>query len=738
MRFASVALDLPLTKEFTYRVPGPLLGRVDRGSRVRVPFGKRLLSGVVVGLGEESGVPADKLRELQHCFEEIPRLPPEVLAFTRAMAEEYACSWGTALEAALPGSLKRRPSRTLPALSLARPLGDVEDALHELEDAAPKRARALRAVVELGSPAPLAELRRRTGLSSSPFDTLVRQGWLARSRVLQDDELLAESRGLEHAPRHEPTAEQAAAVEAVVADLRAGRPGTSLLWGVTGSGKTEVYLRILEQVVAMGKGAIILVPEISLTPQTVGRFLSRFPEVAVLHSSLSDATRARQWLRLARGELRIVVGARSALFAPVRDLGLVVVDEEHEPSYKQQSRPRYHAREMAVLRGRLEGAAVVLGSATPSLESWHRARTGDYRLLRLTSRVGGARMPRTLTVDMRHEKTVRVHVPLLSKQLERLMRDRLAAGGQALLFLNRRGFAPVLFCNACGEVVRCPHCEVPMVWHVRRGRLLCHYCHEERRRPELCPSCASSSPVPLGSGTERVEDVVRARFPEVVVARMDSDTMARRDSHEKVLAAFRRREIDVLIGTQMIAKGLDFPEVTLVGVVSADTGLYLPDFRASERVFQLLSQVAGRAGRGEREGLCVVQTSCPEALPIARALEGDYEGFAATELEARERLGYPPFGRLARIVVEGPDQARASARCKELASRLRGRAPSVTVLGPAPAPFARLKDRWRFHVVLKCPDERTFTALRPELQAVSEESDRHQRVLVDVDPTSML
>lgn len=742
--FAEVALNLPLRREFTYHIPAAMRGRVVVGARVRVPFGKRSMIGVVVGLQTESDVPPAKLKEVTGYFAEIPPLPQCILEFTRALADEYACSWGAALEAALPGSLKRGASRTLPAVQLAR--DEEETRLHadELEEKRPKQSRCLRAVLDMGSPVLIQDVLKRTGLSRSPIDTLVKHGWLKKLRLLQEDDFLEQSR-LEVAPRHDLTEAQEGAVGQILASLQGSEPGTFLLHGVTGSGKTEVYLRVLEEVVAQGKGAIILVPEISLTPQTVGRFLSRFPDVAVLHSSLTDATRARQWLRLARGEVKIVVGARSALFAPIQDLGLIVVDEEHEQSFKQQNTPRYHARDMAVLRGRLEGAAVILGSATPSLESWVRAKQGDYRLLELPLRAGAGRMPHIVSVDMRHEKPLRGRPRLLSHRLENLMAEKLQLGEQIILFLNRRGFAPVLFCNACGETIKCGHCDIPMTWHSGRGRLICHYCMDEMRRPELCPSCHASTPVHIGSGTEKVEDQVRRRFPDAVVARMDSDTMTKRDSYEKVLGAFRKRDIDILIGTQMIAKGLDFPEVTLVGVISADIGLFLPDFRAGERCFQLLSQVAGRAGRGDREGLVLFQTLCPEADPVQRAVEGDYRGFVETELEARRKLGYPPFSRLVRIIVESPDRALAWRKITALAKPFRaakkpgGDLPEdLAVLGPAPAPLARIRGRYRFHLVLKVFTPESFARLRPLFLDAADESGRNPKVLVDVDSVSML
>ncbi|MFQ5503266.1 MAG: primosomal protein N', partial [Planctomycetota bacterium] len=557
--FARVALNLPVAGEFTYLVPERLARELEPGCRVRVPFHGRRMAGIVVSLDRETDVAPNRLKEIDSRIAGIPALPPGLVEFTRELARAYACSWGTALEAALPGTLKRGPSRTLPAVELALDEGRIREACLELEDRAPKRARVLRVLLELGSPLQLGVLLRRTGLSRSPVATLVKSGHLRWTRVEMQDDLFRNLR-LEVAPRHELVPAQRQAVESVVRCLHSGRHETFLLHGVTGSGKTEVYLRVLEELRSLGRSAIILVPEISLTPQTVGRFLSRFPDVAVLHSSLTDATRARQWLRIARGEAKVVAGARSALFAPCRELGLIIVDEEHESSFKQQQSPRYHAREMAVLRGRIENAAVVLGSATPSLEAWSRSRSGEYTLLRLPERVGGGSLPRVQIVDMRHEAPVRGKPPLISRRLEILMQEKARAGEQFMLFLNRRGYSPVLFCPACGETIKCAACEIPMTWHAQSGRLICHYCMADRRRPELCPGCEASAPIALGAGTERIEHWIKRSFPELVVARMDSDTMVKRDSYEKVLTAFRRRDIDVLVGTQRIAKGHDFPD----------------------------------------------------------------------------------------------------------------------------------------------------------------------------------
>ncbi|MFO1077529.1 MAG: primosomal protein N' [Planctomycetota bacterium] len=584
---------------------------------------------------------------------------------------------------------------------------------------------------------PVLDLQRRTQTSDSPWKTLVKQGLLRRVLIAEELEELAASPD-ERAERHVLNEHQEGAVQRIAAPAARGEHRTFLLHGVTGSGKTEVYLRVLEEVQKLGKSAIVLVPEISLTPQTVGRFASRFADVAVLHSGLTDAERARQWQRLLQGRARIAIGARSALFAPVQDLGLIVVDEEHETSFKQESTPRYHAREMAIVRGEIEKAVVVLGSATPTLESYGKARRGIYELVALPQRAGAGRPPRVVVQDLRGEpKESRHHGVVLSRTLLVMMEERLKARDQVLLFLNRRGFAPVLLCPGCGEAIKCESCSVSMTWHARRGRLVCHWCCSEKRRPEVCPTCQHAGMHELGVGTERLEQAVKTRFPSAIVARMDADTMAERGAHERVLGAFRRRHIDVLIGTQMIAKGLDFPDVTLVGVVSADTGLFVPDYRAEERTFQLLQQVAGRAGRGEKAGTVVIQTHCPDNFAIRAAAADDYESFVQQELAARKLSGYPPFSRLLRVFAEAVHEAEARTVLEQAVKMMAGIA-DVEVLGPAPAVVVKIKDRWRWHVLAKCYVPSSFSAAMAAVGTVEDLGTRSCRVTLDVDPGSLM
>jgi primosomal protein N' (replication factor Y) len=734
-RYVQVALNLPLRREFTYALPGGV--EAAPGNRVRVHFHGRKLGGVVTEVSDTTDLPANKVKEIESVLDGELSLPPSLLELARRMAQSYGCSMGEALDATLPSIAKRRGQRKLPHLELLAPPDLAAKAVEELEDKHQAQSRVLRTVLEFNGPIPVADLRRRTKTSDSPWKTLVKNGLLQRVMIAEELEELKPSLD-EAAERHVLNEHQQKAVDEVTSYVERAEHHTFLLHGVTGSGKTEVYLRILEEVHARKKSAIVLVPEISLTPQTVGRFASRFPDVAVLHSGLTDSERARQWQRLLQGKATIAVGARSALFAPVRNLGLIVIDEEHETSFKQDSTPRYHARQLAIERGQIEDAVVVLGSATPTLESIGKARRGIYGLLTLPERAGAGRQPQIVVQDLRGEpKDALRQGVVLSRTLLAMMTERLKARDQVLLFLNRRGYSPVLICPGCGEAVQCETCSVSMTWHHRRGRLVCHWCCAEKRRPETCPTCQHEGMFELGVGTERLEEVVKEHFPEAVVARMDADTMAERGAHERVLGSFRKKHIDVLIGTQMIAKGLDFPDVTLVGVVSADTGLFVPDYRAAERTFQLLHQVAGRAGRGEKAGTVVIQTFCPDNYAVEAAAKNDYDAFVKQELVFRKITGYPPFARLLRVLAEGKQERDAQQILREACKPLNAMK-DVEVLGPAPAVIARVKENWRWHMLVKCFTQESFDEAMGAIGTVEDLATRTCRVTLDVDPSSLM
>jgi len=513
---------------------------------------------------------------------------------------------------------------------------------------------------------------------------------------------------------------------------------TFLLHGVTGSGKTEVYLQAIARTRAAGKGALVLVPEIALTPQLAGRFRARFgDQVALLHSGLSDAERHSEWLRLRRGEAGICVGVRSAVFAPVQDLGIVVVDEEHDPSFKQEDGPPYHARDLAVVRARMGGAVCVLGSATPSLETLENARRGRYELVRLPRRIDDRPMPEVRLVDLSRLRRGAPAPGLLSRELADALVETVAAGRQSILFLNRRGFQTLVLCRDCGREERCEHCSVSLTYHARRGLLLCHYCGASQRMTPRCPACGGER-AGVGVGTEQVEAAVRELVPAARVARLDRDAVSGAADLAEILARFARREVDVLVGTQMVTKGHDFPGVTLVGVVLADTALALPDFRAAERTFQLLTQVAGRAGRGREAGRVLVQTFHPHSPAIALAVGHDYQGFAEVELENRRALGYPPFGRMLAVRVEGSEAgARRTADALGEAAR-PALGPGLSMLGPAPAAIERIRGRSRWHLLFKAGDAAALRRVHRALARVAARPPGGAQVRFDVDPHSML
>ncbi|MDP6438751.1 MAG: primosomal protein N' [Candidatus Brocadiia bacterium] len=770
-RIAEIALNLPLRRSFDYLIPDALLGRVPIGGRVRVPFGaRRNVLGYCVGVKEKSEVPADKLRAILDSLDEEPIFTPRMLELGQWMAHYYHCALGEALNAAIPAAV--HAARKSRRVQVARLLASPAEALKladRIFDTSPAQGKLLRTLAQMGGHAPAAELVRTAGVSRTSLKALEKKGGAlsVEGEVVED-----EADPLTHveAELQDPwplTPEQQHAYQVITNRMTRGRFDVVLLHGITSSGKTEVYLQTIAECARMGRQAIVLVPEISLTPQTVRHFRSRFRRLAVLHSRLTDRERKRQWHAIRAGQADVVIGARSAIFAPVPSLGLLVVDEEHENSFKQDNVPRYHARDVGIMRAKADDALVVLGTATPSLESYHNALTGRYTLVKLPRRIGGHPLPPVEIVDMREEWRTRATTPapatttttaapeteaklfrravqgsrVISRKLEECMRESLGKGEQVILFINRRGFSPHIYCPRCGYVHKCERCEITMNWHRRLGVVACHYCGHEERPPARCPECGGDSIRYVGIGTERVEETVRALLPGCRTVRMDSDTMKTRTAHEQVLEEFRARRADVLVGTQMIAKGLDFPNVTTVGVVNADVTLHLPDFRSRERSFQLLAQVAGRTGRGEAGGQVVIQTFMPDDPSVRAAAGHDYERFAEQELQMRRRAGYPPYARMARIVCSGPHLEPVERYMLTLGEELerlcRERDDGSAVLGPAPAPMPLIKRRHRYHILLKCP---TAAAIHELLDAVREllGGPSGASVVVDVDPYSML
>ena len=640
------------------------------------------------------------------------------------------------------------PVKTERVVRVARWIDDIEE-LNVLVGRARRQADAYQALAGSGGTVELAHLTRQAGFSRGVIRGLEEKGLaLVEDREVDRDPFADIPTGAD--PSHSPTDRQQEAIRTLVSAFDAGPTEPFLLHGVTGSGKTLVYIEVLSHVLAQGRGAIVLVPEISLTPQTVARFRARFgDQVAVLHSALSVGERFDAWRQLRSGRRRIAVGARSALFAPLSDLGVIVVDEEHDGSYKQSESPRYQARDMAVVRSAQEGALCVLGSATPALESWHNVERGKFRLVSLPDRVGGGTLPPVRLIDLREarkkskEKSdARSEAGLvLTTLLVEAMRDRLRRGEQTILLLNRRGYSSFVQCRECGDVEICPACSISLTYHRGKSRLVCHHCRHEQPAPKRCPRCGSTDLSFRGLGTEQVERVVAETFPEARLARMDVDTTSGKWSHHEILGRVERGEVDVLLGTQMIAKGLDFPGVTLVGVVNADVGIHLPDFRATERTFQLLSQVAGRAGRGKLGGDVLIQTALPEHYAIQAALTHDYVAFATRELKERRHPAYPPMVRLINVVVSSPvpedaaDNAEAAARW--LRTHVVPGGP-VDLIGPAPSPIERLHGRWRWHFLLRSASAKALGDGARRLQAEFRTRGVDARIAIDRDPSALL
>jgi len=694
-------------KVLHYKVPDSLRPLTRVGSLVRVPVGRAVRIGVVGAIGPPSDFPVDRLKLVAQVVYPFPALTADLLELARWMSRYYAAPLDSVIEAMIPAAVRRgarikearllRVARRIPAEELAA-----------LGRRAPAQARLYAFLAGQIRPQPKGLILGRTGSSAACVRALVERGLLAEDAVRVEREAYADDSGRGELVASQPHAlnvEQAAAVAALAGPISGGKFGVTLLHGVTGSGKTEVYLRAIQAALGSGGGVILLVPEVALTPQTVARLRSRLEAIApghrcvVWHSHLGEGERLDGWLALASGEVRVAVGARSAVFAPVRDLRLIVVDEEHEPAYKQDESPRYNGRDVAVMRARICGAQCLLGSATPSLESHANAVSGKYRLLRLTRRVDFRSLPSFTVVDMCVESAKRRGATALSGTLVDAMQARHERGEQTILFINRRGYSSSMQCRACGAVEECPHCSVSMTYHRTDETLRCHLCGEERPAPARCTTCGAPDIRWRGLGTQRVEEAVRRAVPRARIERMDSDTMTRKNRFREILGDFRKGKIDILVGTQMIGKGLDFPNVTLVGLVDADLSMHIPDFRANERTFQLLVQVAGRAGRGDRGGEVVVQSFTPRAEAIQFARHADYEGFAAAELEIRREFGYPPERHLIGHFLRGPNPDKLKFFTEEWAKRVRealgGR---IELRGPAPAPIEKIRDEYRWQL----------------------------------------
>lgn len=753
-RFASVAIGIPRRELFTYSVPEALREVAQRGSRVLVHFNRRKEAGVIVALSDElpPELEGTKILPILEALDSDPYFTDELLSFIEEAARYYFHPLGEVLKSFSPpvrrdqiASLKREgllgegeQLRGVKARSQERDYVVIRDEVGRRKLGA-AQARVMQALLAAGGEADALVLMRETGATRATLRRLEEMGLLSQERRLRPaDPFFAEEVARDVPP--ELTAEQSEAVEAIRAAIR-GRSEAFLLKGVTGSGKTEVYLRAIEEARRQDKGAVLLVPEISLTPQLVGRFRARFGDgLAVLHSGLDASAREAAMRALRAGEIHVAIGARSALFSPIQNLGLIIVDEEHDSSFKQEEGFRYQARDMALLRAHRAGAVAILGSATPSFESMFGAERGRLRLLTLSERATGAKLPSVEIVDLRRYPMGRDGEKLISYPLAEALRGCLDEGGQAIVFLNRRGYLPALRCEQCGAPEECPSCSVAMTAHKSEGRLRCHYCDHSLPIRLRCTLCGADALTSFSLGTEKLEEALSSQLSGARIARLDRDVVSHR-SVERILSDFRAHRYDILVGTQMVTKGHDIPNVTVVGVVLADQSLSFSDFRASERTFQLLSQVAGRAGRGERAGRVLIQTYQPENDAIVCAARHDFDGFYAKAIGERRDPAYPPFAHLALLRVDAADEALAERESSRLAALL-GTHPAlreerVELLGPAPAQLKKLRNRYRYQIFLRSgergPLRRVLGDLVPRIERL-----RRVRVSLDVDPHSML
>ena len=748
--YVEVALPIPLRRVFTYGVSDSLRGSLRRGSRVAVSFNRRKLAGVVVSGREDLPEGVKRAVDVAGLLESEPVFTPELLRFLEQAAKYYMHPIGEVLRAAAPalpaGAMKRLRAdgfldaeENLPGQRVAHHLTweirATDDDVESVRLGA--RQKKLLELLRGRDSIFLDELRSEISDPRSVVRALAEKGLLTFKEVEANPDPFFRT-PVERDVPPPPTAAQQHAIDAITNAILEQRAEPFLLHGVTGSGKTEVYLRAIDEVRKAGAGAILLVPEIALTPQLVGRFRARFgDDIAVLHSGLTARQREDAWQALRRGRVRVAIGARSALFAPVADLRLVVVDEEHDPSFKQDEGFRYHARDMALLRAQYAGAVCVLGSATPSIETYHRANEGKMNLLSLPSRATGATLPTVEIVDLRRHRRGPTGHPLLSGPLHAALGRCLDAERQAILFLNRRGFSPSVRCEGCGAVAECPACSVALTEHRGQGVLRCHYCDFHRPIAAPCVECGANEYHHLGVGTEQMQHAVEESFPNARVARLDRDT-ASGEGVEAVLDRLRTGAVDVLVGTQMVTKGHDIAGVTLVGVVLADQSLAFPDFRASERTFQLLAQVAGRAGRAETPGEVILQTFQPEHPAVRLAAQHDYEQFYSEEIMSREEVGYPPFARLVSVRVHSGAEADARNATQHLADTARQHQAvvdgAVQILGPAPAPLARLRGRYHYRLLLKSPDRKLLRNVAALLAARIDQGLPPTHATLDIDP----
>lgn len=738
-KYADIIVDIShekVDRPFQYKIPDRLFGQIAPGVRVHVPFGKgnKDMIGYVVDISEENNYPVDKIKEITCLDEKGTTVESDLIQTAYWMKRHYGSTMITALKTVLPVKQKLKQLEKKKVTRCC----DREEIEKHLAECARKhqtaRTRVLEALLN-EEVLPYELLRQKLNVAASTLQSLEKQGII---KIEVESYYRNPVKQITQRDSAKPLSEkQRFIMEDVMQDYRNGKHGTYLVHGITGSGKTEVYLGIIEQMITMGKQAIVLIPEIALTYQTLLRFYKRFGDrVSVMNSTLSMGEKYDQMERARNGQLDVIIGPRSALFTPFPNLGVIIIDEEHENSYKSESMPKYHARETAIQIASCKGASVVLGSATPSLEAYYRAKQGEYKLYELKERLTGGQLPQVYTVDLR-EELKEGNRSIFSRKLKELIAGRLQAGEQTMLFLNRRGYAGFVSCRACGHVMKCPHCDVSLSEH-RNGKLVCHYCGHEEQKPEKCPSCGSKYLLGFKAGTEQIEAAVYKEFPQARVLRMDADSTKTKDSYEKILSAFADGQADILVGTQMIVKGHDFPNVTLVGILAADLSLNQNDYRAGERTFQLLTQAAGRAGRGTKAGEVVIQTYQPEHYSIVHAANQDYEGFYEEEIMYRELLSYPPAAHMLAILVVSKIEEAGSSLLEQFVEQIRrkvGEDKTLCVIGPTQAAVSKINDLYRHVLYLKHRDYEKLVCIKDILEEYSKQQElKNQTVQFDFDP----
>ena len=751
---AEVAPIIRSWRTYSYVVPEALESLLKPGHRVNVPMGRggRMVQGFVVALDRK--VWTTTIRPIESAVDEDSYLTPELIELGREIALHYACPLGRTLKAMTPESV--RLGRGLRRVRYARLITPIKNEQDSERRWSPQRRRLMDLLIgeqsdrrpDTDSAIPVVPLLESADASAAVLRAMERDGLVEiitrREDVTPEAPITAPVE-----PTFDLNDEQIAALSKVREAIDADTFSATLLYGVSGSGKTEVYVRAMQQVVAAGRQAIMLVPEIVLTTQLVGRLAKRFEHVAVNHSGLTDAERSRTWRQIERGEKNVVIGTRSAVFAPCNNLGLICVDEEQESSYKNLQAPRFHVRDVALMRARRLGVPIVLGSATPSIETWfNSSHRSDYQRVTISHRVSDLPMPKVYLIDMGDESAEVRRTVALSRTLHRMLGETLEAGAQALILLNRRGFAPHLCCPACRTRITCPNCNVGLVAHSATGESVCHYCSRRIPTPRVCPTVGcGANLVQSGRGTQRVEEVLVQLFPNARIARVDSDTMKHQRDYQRIIDDFEQRRLDVLVGTQMIAKGLDFPFVSFVGVIDADAQALSGDFRAMERLFQLITQVAGRAGRADASGRVVVQTTDPKVPALQFALNHDYEAFAAHELRQRRAAGLPPFRRLTRVIIADPREERARSEAEAVVLRVREAIDGLDaadvkvgqpeVLGPNPCLLSRLQGKYRYDLLISTPTPSLMRQLLSELTGTHALNTKAKSLIIDVDPVTL-